>query len=1399
MNARPGGFNIPISFPGVSVLHNGDSEFQDTRSILEASLARSRPVILEKWGDANLHRTNDNEESGIAVGCQDGTVYVLIRSALSTSTTIDPQVPIDSTRPKHPTRFSKASHPNSGAVSPTLISSALSPTFTVTAKPRVVSGLTTEPVEAPKNYVDFEDEPDKLKDILKGKNPRERRSVSDTSSERTPKSSASSIIEATPASKRKHAVPRSLLSAANSRAPTPPPFSAPESPRESNLAPDLCAWSIRYHVIPAHSGFGYAVTAIQFLSDNRYFAVLHETGDLYVFSLDDGSCLSAMNLDEEVSTDTSTRTKERPRPRDTWVWRSLSVSHFNESVVLMAVAANDNNASALTPDTEEGSETSRCCLLEFVTTVSDVNLLKLGQWEFEGPATGDGFYEEQDGGFTFFSTGHNGHFITRDFKLRGVPLRPAASHPEVEDNHRHFGPHLSTLPIPNPFKSIMSHSSEHLLLAESQGQSSSQEKSRSFLSVPIDVGALVDGAALSGLTTIIAADKLVGLAWTHREITVFEYSQRSLKIVSHTAICGIKDAAWVECGVYTLSFEDRLEVYHTKAVGPENSDTVSHRNDHLPPDLVYSIFIGPHDVMKVYPNYLLVAKFSNELQQIVSYNIPDIPAAQSPGEELNVLWQPVDISPIVSKITLTAMLPLELDMIIQGYSDGYLRRFSLSQMWAQSEKPLPVTSAMKTSDSPLDGYLVGLHIIQNVRTREKYIVGGADDGSIAFWSLTTLELVARWTVFVTPLDKVVQFDVEKTSPLRGCALCIARDGTIAVIVVDGFHFLYLIPGSPASLKRMCLGGNELLLIYSDARVRLWDAQNRELRRSMTQDKAEELLAQGVWADLVLDTDVCVPNTLWKPVAASYGGRDAAASLVLNLEKLVVDAISVTKTISTSRDEIREIFLTLERQRLMLSALLTPGLNADVDSICYGKLGARASSAIVGVSSPSNTTIYQTSRSHDVWCISPKVTASRALAIIAVLRAMSLFEELTEAASTVISFYSTSLSLCVGPGYKPPSLEFLGLHWFEASNEFRQPIRTLFDATISNMSDEESIRMAEQWQHHVPTLQPDSEKEAPNAALALLITGCIASEKYTLMSTNALMDISKSISLYLHDEKSIYRVLAIDLCSRGFNVWQHYIDSMEILRSLFDLATNARKDSISIQNVGTQARLAVLSIASNNMPLLMGTLCLDILTPPTMEHRRSVMQILAFLIKKRPFVLQMSLPRLMEAVVKSLDPNATSDRELVLDTATEIIGYVVKTFPTVDFHMATQKLAVGTNEGAVVMYDLKTAIRLYVLEGHKKKITACSFSPDGRRLVTISLKESLVLVWKVGTSFTSFFNPGAPPRQGHSGSQPFKTLNFNVGSEAEIATSDILDLVRVEWFTDRSVKVKIRQSVLTFST
>jgi hypothetical protein len=40
-----------------------------------------------------------------------------------------------------------------------------------------------------------------------------------------------------------------------------------------------------------------------------------------------------------------------------------------------------------------------------------------------------------------------------------------------------------------------------------------------------------------------------------------------------------------------------------------------------------------------------------------------------------------------------------------------------------------------TSESALDGSIVGLHLVLNGRTKERLIVGGADDGSVAFWKL----------------------------------------------------------------------------------------------------------------------------------------------------------------------------------------------------------------------------------------------------------------------------------------------------------------------------------------------------------------------------------------------------------------------------------------------------------------------------------------------------------------------------------------------------------------------------------------------------------------------------------------------------------------------------------------
>ena len=263
-------FTVPLTFPATSSLRTDEKERCETTRILERSLTRSFPTVVKYWGTIPK-AVQDVETHALVLGCQDGTLYVFHRLSTSSPNVID----LENSKSLRPRNVPKSSDSNSPPVSPTALSSILSPTFNVTAKLRVVSGVTTEQVEALKNYVDFEDEPDKLKDILKGRNPRERH---DSSSDRTPKSAPSSIIEPVP--KRKNPASRSLLSAENSRASTPS-FSIPASPREGcSFSPPgpLYHWELLYHIIPSRSGPEHSIKSIQFLDDGRFFAVLQATG-----------------------------------------------------------------------------------------------------------------------------------------------------------------------------------------------------------------------------------------------------------------------------------------------------------------------------------------------------------------------------------------------------------------------------------------------------------------------------------------------------------------------------------------------------------------------------------------------------------------------------------------------------------------------------------------------------------------------------------------------------------------------------------------------------------------------------------------------------------------------------------------------------------------------------------------------------------------------------------------------------------------------------------------------------------------------------------------------------------------------------------------------------------------
>lgn len=127
---------------------------------------------------------------------------------------------------------------------------------------------------------------------------------------------------------------------------------------------------------------------------------------------------------------------------------------------------------------------------------------------------------------------------------------------------------------------------------------------------------------------------------------------------------------------------------------------------------------------------------------------------------------------------------------------------------------------------------------------------------------------ARWTLFNTPLAHVIRTKGDAVGRLKGSLLCVAQDGTIAILDIDGFQLyaqfrthsylsltqrllprsMYLIPTSMSPLLRVCIGGDNLLLIYGDRHARLWDVKTQEFWRAMAVDKADELVGQGGWAE-----------------------------------------------------------------------------------------------------------------------------------------------------------------------------------------------------------------------------------------------------------------------------------------------------------------------------------------------------------------------------------------------------------------------------------------------------------------------------------------------------------------------------------------------------------------------
>ncbi|GBE61692.1 WD G-beta repeat-containing protein, putative [Babesia ovata] len=129
---------------------------------------------------------------------------------------------------------------------------------------------------------------------------------------------------------------------------------------------------------------------------------------------------------------------------------------------------------------------------------------------------------------------------------------------------------------------------------------------------------------------------------------------------------------------------------------------------------------------------------------------------------------------------------------------------------------------------------------------------------------------------------------------------------------------------------------------------------------------------------------------------------------------------------------------------------------------------------------------------------------------------------------------------------------------------------------------------------------------------------------------------------------------------------------------------------------------------------------------------TVKLLLEFVTENRDRVVE-HLPDVVVIVVRCLDPSDSSVRMLMLKSATSALFQLVKNFPMAAFYQDTQRFAVGSVSGHVVIYDLRTATKCRILGGDIKGVASLAFSSTGDYIAAYYMDPPCLVIWNCSSS------------------------------------------------------------------
>ncbi|KAJ3276102.1 hypothetical protein HDV01_006272 [Terramyces sp. JEL0728] len=484
---------------------------------------------------------------------------------------------------------------------------------------------------------------------------------------------------------------------------------------------------------------------------------------------------------------------------------------------------------------------------------------------------------------------------------------------------------------------------------------------------------------------------------------------------------------------------------------------------------------------------------------------------------------------------------------------------------------------------------------------------------------------------------------------------------------------------------------------------------------------------------------------------------------------------------------------------LFSSIISWGIDSELDNICSNELKLSKPHQLTIAGGYLSFPIQQAPTNPRIdWTYSPNLSAQRLLTIIALLRSFVSNYNLSMDTSKLIRQFGTIVDYS---STLIPSFSFLIKFWQDAISDVQEAARFVVSTVLTNSSEEKLQSIVNYWAKFMPLIPPIQSKTSCRATIILALIGSLLPPALPLRVTK---DVSTSLELIIRDPgKNPYRLLAIEIIGSGFKSWEPHLNGSSVIRCLVQLTGLTGQQNVQGAPLITppsmiMARQALLSIANYNTGLFISTLTFDLLHAKDIWERVGGLKLLGLFIAKKPILLFNHLQPMVEAMVKMLDPNHPTVRESLQDIVTVNFADLVKIFPSIAFHPATQRLGVGTVDGSCIIFDLRTATKLNLLEGIRSQAHGISFSPNGKLIATLHLQSNQISFWQPSSGFleslAGVFSGAQHPKQigmqlplGVSRVTAFRT--FPLGApNSEIDARHVLDSVKFHWTGERSVRL-----------